>query len=285
MASSETVFQHFKGVSFQEFRKKELFCDFTLIVEGKRFPCHRVILAAQSEYFRIMFSGAFIESTTKEVTLNGFDARTISTTLNYLYAQEIVIDEKNVLQLLGIADMLILSDLKVDCEQVCGKILCKETIISVIETAVMYNMKDLEAVCVNFFVENFMKLQEEFKGISLETAFRVLRREDLIIASESDVAEAALSWLNSNTVEVDAVEKIISTVRLTECDWYFVQSVLLEHDIIKRSATTANILSEYCKHASYGFSMPDAVRVSFPRRSTGLNFEVSFMSLCDPIRF
>lgn len=280
---SETVFQQLKDVSFQEFREKELFCDVTLIVEGKRFPCHRVILAAQSEYFNMMFSGTYRESTAKEVEINDLNARTITTTMDYIYAQEIVINERNVLELLGAANMLLLSGLKEQCEQACGKMICKENIISVIETAVMYDVEDLEAACVDFFAAKFMELQEEFKELSLESVFRVLSREDLMITSETEVAEAALNWLNSNTVQIDAVEKIISTIRLTECDTYFVQTVLLEHEMIKRSATTVNTLSNYCKHASYGFVMPDVVRVSFPRPCTGLNYEVS--CICYPIRF
>ena len=37
---------------FEELFHKQDFSDVTFLVEGERIPCHRVILAIRSEYFR-----------------------------------------------------------------------------------------------------------------------------------------------------------------------------------------------------------------------------------------
>lgn len=41
--------------------------DITIIVESERFPCHRVILACRSAYFRAMFFGGLREQ--QDVTI------------------------------------------------------------------------------------------------------------------------------------------------------------------------------------------------------------------------
>ena len=39
--------------------QKEELCDYTIIAEGKRFPCHRSMLASVSDYFAAMFMGGY----------------------------------------------------------------------------------------------------------------------------------------------------------------------------------------------------------------------------------
>ena len=39
--------------------QEEELCDYTIIVEGKRFPCHRNMLASVSDYFAAMFRGRY----------------------------------------------------------------------------------------------------------------------------------------------------------------------------------------------------------------------------------
>ncbi|ESO96589.1 hypothetical protein LOTGIDRAFT_143975, partial [Lottia gigantea] len=55
------------------FRKRGEFCDLTLKVGNEKVFASRVILAANSQYFRSMFSGGFCESSspTTEIDLTG----------------------------------------------------------------------------------------------------------------------------------------------------------------------------------------------------------------------
>ncbi|CAM5075396.1 unnamed protein product, partial [Natator depressus] len=68
---------------------EQLFCDATLVVEGRRFPCHRVLLASVSPYFRVMFTSSFKESQDGEVLLKAIAPSIIQSMLNYLYLEEI----------------------------------------------------------------------------------------------------------------------------------------------------------------------------------------------------
>ena len=45
----------------------ERFADVVLVVDGRRFSCHRALLAASSDYFARMFDGRWAEAKAQEV--------------------------------------------------------------------------------------------------------------------------------------------------------------------------------------------------------------------------
>ncbi|MEQ2178644.1 hypothetical protein GOODEAATRI_016253 [Goodea atripinnis] len=49
---------HLSGLvkSMDEMRKRGALCDVTLVVQERRFSVHRLVLAAGSEFFRLMFT-------------------------------------------------------------------------------------------------------------------------------------------------------------------------------------------------------------------------------------
>ena len=60
-------------------------CDVILHVYEREFPCHRVVLAAASEYFHTMFTGNFVERTSSKISMNEMDAACLEAVLDYLY--------------------------------------------------------------------------------------------------------------------------------------------------------------------------------------------------------
>lgn len=57
-----------------QLQKEGQFCDVTLLVDGKKFPVHRNVLAAFSPYFKAMFTNTLAES--KQVKPSIFTSRT-----------------------------------------------------------------------------------------------------------------------------------------------------------------------------------------------------------------
>lgn len=90
------------------------FSDITLISRDKKhFKAHRAILAAFSEYFRIMFSGAFAEAKTSELELNYVDSLTLELALEYIYKGTVKLpsDFLALTNLGRFADMTLMDDL------------------------------------------------------------------------------------------------------------------------------------------------------------------------------
>ncbi|RXM35033.1 Kelch-like protein 17 [Acipenser ruthenus] len=63
-------------------------CDVTLAVEGKKFMCHRVLLASVSPYFRAMFTSPLAESRLAEIRLEEVTPEVVQTVVHFIYTGE-----------------------------------------------------------------------------------------------------------------------------------------------------------------------------------------------------
>ncbi len=98
-----------------------LMCDFKLVCKNKdkTFPCHKVILAARSEYFRRLFGNKeFLENKKDEMTLTEEEEKHVDAFLCYIYGGKLKLKSSTkVVALLRMADKYLLEDLKNLCEE------------------------------------------------------------------------------------------------------------------------------------------------------------------------
>ncbi|KAG9268690.1 zinc finger and BTB domain-containing protein 24 [Astyanax mexicanus] len=95
---------------FDTFRKREILCDITLIVEDVHFKAHKVLLAASSEYFSLMFT-AEDQLSQSIYRLDGMSAKTFASVLEFIYSATVLVEENNTEQLLDVARLMDISDL------------------------------------------------------------------------------------------------------------------------------------------------------------------------------
>ena len=67
----------------------EELADVVLVVEGERFPAHRAVLAARSEYFRGLFKSGMQEGGRREMAYEDVSAGAFRVLLRYLYTGEV----------------------------------------------------------------------------------------------------------------------------------------------------------------------------------------------------
>ena len=60
-------------------------CDVTLRAGEVSLPCHRVILAANSDYFAAMFTGGLAEENMETVEIQGVEAGALTMLVDYCY--------------------------------------------------------------------------------------------------------------------------------------------------------------------------------------------------------
>ncbi|VFV45491.1 kelch-like protein 6 [Lynx pardinus] len=86
-------------------RVENALTDVILCVDIQEFSCHRVVLAAASNYFRAMFCNDLKEKYEKRIIIKGVDAETMHTLLDYTYTSKALITKQNVQRILEAANL------------------------------------------------------------------------------------------------------------------------------------------------------------------------------------
>ncbi|KAJ1485373.1 BTB/POZ protein [Baffinella frigidus] len=73
------------GLSMQALREAGTFCDATVLVGGRTFHVHRVVIAGGSEVLAAMFTAGLREGKTQTAELPEMDAASFETLLRFLY--------------------------------------------------------------------------------------------------------------------------------------------------------------------------------------------------------
>ncbi|XP_019625147.1 PREDICTED: kelch-like protein 24 [Branchiostoma belcheri] len=108
---------HWLLVEVQKMRSEGLLVDVTLCAEGKEIPCHRLVLAANSEYFKVMFNGSHSESRKGKIEIGGVSAEALQLLVDYSYTGTFTVSTDNVHALFQAADMLLFPQVSKQCEE------------------------------------------------------------------------------------------------------------------------------------------------------------------------
>ncbi|NWX18754.1 ZBT8A protein, partial [Aegotheles bennettii] len=100
-----------------EQRKQELFCDCSILVEGKVFKAHRNVLFASSGYFKMLLSQSSKEATQPTTaTFEVFSPETFMVILDFVYSGILSLTGQNVIEVMSAASYLQMTDILNVCK-------------------------------------------------------------------------------------------------------------------------------------------------------------------------
>ncbi|KAJ6654333.1 hypothetical protein lerEdw1_007255 [Lerista edwardsae] len=100
-----------------EQRKQDLFCDCSILVEGKVFKAHRNVLFASSGYFKMLLSQGSKESgQPTTATFQAFSPDTFSVILDFVYSGKLSLTGQNVIEVMSAASYLQMTDVISVCK-------------------------------------------------------------------------------------------------------------------------------------------------------------------------
>jgi len=92
--------------------------DISFVVQGEKIKAHKVLLTTRCKHFESMFDSGMAESHSKEVTVNDIKPKTFKDFLRFLYTNMLPdYEEDSTMELLAVADMYCVDDLKEMCER------------------------------------------------------------------------------------------------------------------------------------------------------------------------
>ncbi|XP_067422767.1 kelch-like protein 12 [Emydura macquarii macquarii] len=175
----------------------QLLCDATLVCEGRRFSCHRVLLAAVSPYFKDVFTSSWKESQGGEVVLQDMSPSLLQSILKYIYTEELSLTLETAPDLFAAASKLQILPLVEICSRFLGNKVSMQNCIGIYTLAQAYNHQALLHATLQLIILNFGRFCEEddFLRLDLRSLITILSADGLAVASELEVFQAVRRWL------------------------------------------------------------------------------------------
>ena len=179
-------------------RQKRVLCDATLSVNSKELMAHRVVLAACSQYFESMFVGEFAEPAGEPVMIEEVSEDALEAMVEFAYTSHLKLTDRNVLSMFEAADFLQFTGVKGACFRFFKQQINKSNCIMTWLFAEDHQCMELVEASLRYIESNFVDIAKGREFLSLDrqdVIMSLIGREDLAIASEEQVYEAALAWI------------------------------------------------------------------------------------------
>lgn len=158
--------------------KSGICSDVTLVVDEEKFKVHRGVLANSCDYFRVMFSGSFVESREAVVELQDVDPSIFKHVLKYIYTNRAPSNmEALALQLLAVADRFGIEDLIKDCEKTISSSINMQNFTDILVYCDHYPRAVLKHSVTNFIDSNYT-------AVINSDAWKKLKESNLKLAVE-----------------------------------------------------------------------------------------------------
>lgn len=153
------------------------FSDVTLIVEGKPIYAHRVIIAAQSQYFSALYNHGFREAREGVVEIGDVSYSGMMNLLRYLYSDDLPIDLDIVLDLFALCERFSVSGLKNRCEIELVPSLNVDNAALLYKYAKNFQCGRLKESCLVYIEEHFNQVlaTQAFEDLDKDSILEIMR--------------------------------------------------------------------------------------------------------------
>ncbi|KAM8967250.1 kelch-like protein 38 [Pelodytes ibericus] len=230
-------------------REASLLTDVVLCTLDCAFPCHRIVLASSSPYFRAMFCNNFRESVEERVTLTGIDSETLYQIILYVYTGEILIARDNVFNLIEASSMFQYDKLLDACTNFLQGQLTPYNCLSLIRLSDFFSCENLKNKAKNMALQCFPEvcLSEDLKELCAQELLDYLGDDDLC-GEEEQVFETLMTWVRHDTQRRKGyVQDLFKKVRLQYVHPTFLFHFIANDPLIQSSLICRRTLESACR--------------------------------------
>ncbi|XP_015599549.1 kelch-like protein 5 [Cephus cinctus] len=231
----------------EEYLYKEQLTDVTLIAGDRRFPAHRLVLSAGSEYFAAMFTSSLRESGQTEVELMEVDGDALWALVRYCYTGCIELREDSVETLLATACLLQLNPVVKACCQFLIQQLHPSNCLGIRMFADTQGCAHLLSVAHAYTTEHFMEVMrnQEFLLLTANEVAKLLESEDLNVPSEETIFQALITWLEHDPENRSKdASKLLGLVKLPLLSPAFIADHIKNNEIFQDQRAAKDLVIE-----------------------------------------
>ncbi|KAM9553340.1 kelch repeat and BTB domain-containing protein 2-like [Salvelinus alpinus] len=199
------------------FYEQKLLTDVVLLVEDHEFPCHKMVLATCSSYFRAMFMSGLSESKQSHVQLRNVNPATLQMIITYAYTGNLAINDNTVEPLYETACFLQVEDVLLQCRDYLVKKIHADNCVRMLSIGDLFSCVELKQSAKRMVEHKFSVVyrQEAFLQLSHELLVDVLSSDNLNVEKEETVREAAMLWLEYNMqARSQYLSSVLSQIRI-----------------------------------------------------------------------
>ncbi|XP_078597458.1 kelch repeat and BTB domain-containing protein 12-like [Branchiostoma floridae x Branchiostoma japonicum] len=226
-----------------DFQKTGVLQDVVLEVEGRQFPCHRLVLSARSPYFRAMFTSDMAESRQKTVVLQDMDADVFEEILSYIYSGTLHVSLDKVQPLYQAADLLQLDYVRDTCSSYMAMNVDCSNCVDMYQFADFFSIDKVQNRSLHFICRFFSEVShtEEFYSLSANQLTEIISNDNLDVKEETTVWEAVVRWVqHSREDRLHHLPSILPHIRfnlLTSDD----TAAILEHPLVRENPGSSEL--------------------------------------------
>ncbi|XP_077979051.1 kelch-like protein 24 [Glandiceps talaboti] len=177
------------------YRKEAQFTDVVLMVGGREFPCHKIVLVSGSDYFKGMFSPGMVEHQRGKVSISGIEVQAMAVLLDYLYTGNVSITNMNVQALLETANLLLVCSLKDSCIEFMLDHIDASNCLGIWQILDSLGLREYERAR-NYALEYFQLVScyDEFLELTKDKLIELLLNDGLCVDREQFLYDAVMKW-------------------------------------------------------------------------------------------
>uniref|UniRef100_A0A1B0A5I6 Kelch-like protein diablo n=1 Tax=Glossina pallidipes TaxID=7398 RepID=A0A1B0A5I6_GLOPL len=247
-SSSGLKLHSFKAMN--EMRKRNMFCDITLVASNREISAHKIVLASCCPYFHAMFTGSE-ESRQDRITLQGVEYHALEPLIEYLYTSTITITEDNVRVLLIAANLFELTDVRDGCCSYLRTQLDARNCLGIRNFSDMHGCVKLVNYADTYIQKHFNEVIqfEEFLNLTHEQVISLISNVRISVSSEEEVYKCVRNWIRYDLIPREQyTADLMKHVRLPCLAKEYITQKVNKEPLLKGNITCKNLIIEALTH-------------------------------------
>ena len=175
------------------------------MVQERKIPAHRVVLAAASHFFNLMFTTNMLESKSFEVELKDAEPDIIEQLVEFAYTARISVNSNNVQSLLDAANQYQIEPVKKMCVDFLKEQVDASNCLGISVLAECLDCPELKATADDFIHQHFTEVYktDEFLQLDVKRVTHLLNQDTLTVRAEDQVTKLPSHNILSKNVPMD----------------------------------------------------------------------------------
>ena len=218
--------------------QQESYADIMLVAEGHSIPCHRVLLAAASEYFHHKMTASMEGNSENHNLLEIEDIKfqTLQLVVSYLYTGYISITIDNAGEVIAASKLLKLGSLLQRCEAHLMLAADTKNCITLFRIGNVHGMANLTQKGSQLMVENFSDVvtSDNFMEMAEDEVLAYIQSHYLCLPNENEVFGAVVAWIkHAPEKRKGCMERLVQHIRLPYCTESYLKHVVARESLMK----------------------------------------------------